>query len=116
RRRGGIKSDGHFTGGTVVVDARHTIAQALSLFGGTFGCLWLDLAPSARHASSDLLNDVAFDGPGGQRLRRAGVPSFALGRRAGVIAIPPIAAANLGRRHGAAARSAKEQALQQCLG
>src|SRR5262249_3130126 len=47
---------------------------------------------------------------------RAASPSLALGGGAGVIAITPIAAANLGRGHGAAARPAKEQALQQCRG
>src|SRR5262249_47256720 len=103
------------TGRTVVVDARHAVAQFL-LIRVTFGCQRLYLAPAARHTRSDLFEDVTFDGRSGQRLRRTGVPTLALGGGASVIAITAIAAANLGRRHGAAARPAKEQALQQCLG
>src|SRR5262245_39443507 len=80
--------------------------EALSLIGGTFGYRHLYLAAATRHTRSELLEDVAFDGPGGQRLRRTSVPSLALGGGAGVIAITPIATANLGRRHGAAARPA----------
>jgi hypothetical protein len=40
------------------------------IIGGTFGCRRLDLAAAARHTRSELFEDVAFDGPGGQRLRR----------------------------------------------
>src|SRR5262245_63863153 len=64
---------------------------------------------------SDLLQDVAFDECGGQRLRRTGVPPLALGGGAGVITVSSVAAADLGRRHGAAARPTKEQALQKGL-
>src|SRR6516225_402969 len=88
----------------------------MSLIGGTLGCRRLYLVVAARHTRSELFEDVPFDGPGGQRLRQTGVPTLALGGGAGVIAVSPIAAANLGRRHGRAARPAKEQALQQCLG
>src|SRR5262249_59514622 len=48
-------------------------------------------------------------------LRRTGVPTLALGAGAGVIAVTPIAAADPGRRHGAATRPTKEQALQKGL-
>src|SRR5262249_55592757 len=97
----GLQSDGRFTGHAVVVDARYQVAQRLRL--------------AARHAGSDLFEDVAFDECGGQRLRRTGVPTLALGAGAGVITVSSVAAADLGRRHGTTARPAKEQALQKGL-
>src|SRR5262249_46787962 len=73
------------------------------------------LAPAAGPTRSNLFEDVAFDGRGGQRLRRTGVPTLALRGGTGVIAIPSIAAADLGRSHGTTARPTKKQALQQGL-
>src|SRR5262249_30761655 len=115
RGRRGVQCDGRFTGRAVVVDARHAGAYVLTLIRAARDRLRRDLAPAARHAGSDLLQDVAFDKCGGQGLRRTGVPTLALGAGAGVVAIATIAAADLGRRHGTTARPTKEQALQKGL-
>jgi hypothetical protein len=58
----------------VVVDARYQVAQPVGQFRGR------QIAQAAPQAGSDLFEDVAFDGRGGQRLRRARVAAFPLER------------------------------------
>jgi len=107
-----VQRAGDLTIGTVVVDPHHAIAEPETRIRGVSGRRGRT-APTV--AGLELLHHVLFDAGGGQRLRRAGVPTFALGGRAGVVAIAPMAARDLGRRHGAAARPAIEQASQQGL-